>query len=183
MTLVDGAFGGLAPGEGRQRRQAPGPNRPAQLHHPDDTEQVQLLVGMRALDRFDDDREALDVLVHILGGGMSSRLFDEIREQRGLAYSVYAATSQYDDAGALSVYAGTQPDHLDEVAGLIEGTLADLAVNGITGDELGSRSATSPVRSSSASRTTARGWPATVPCWSPPARCATSAISSPDGRR
>ena len=54
----------------------------------------------------DDDREALDVVNHVLGGGLSSRLFEEIREQRGLVYSVYSGVSAYADAGAYSIYAG-----------------------------------------------------------------------------
>ena len=102
----------------------------------DDTEQVQLLVGMRAFERTDEDREALDVLVHVLGGGMSSRLFDEIREQRGLAYSVYAGASLYDDAGAVSVYAGTQPQHVDQVRTLIDHELDRMLAGGITDEEL-----------------------------------------------
>ena len=66
--------------------------------------------------RDDPDREALDVVNHVFGGGLSSRLFDEIRERRGLAYSVYSATSAYADAGAWSVYAGAMPEHAGEVA-------------------------------------------------------------------
>jgi predicted Zn-dependent peptidase len=73
---------------------------------------------------------------HVLGGGMSSRLFDEIRERRGLAYSVYSAPSAYADAGALSIYAATGPDHVDEVLDLIDAELASLAEDGITPDEL-----------------------------------------------
>ena len=69
--------------------------------------------------RDDPDREALDVVNHVFGGGLSSRLFDEIRERRGLAYSVYSATSAYADAGAWSVYAGAMPEHAGEVARLI----------------------------------------------------------------
>ena len=85
----------------------------------DDSEQVHLAIGGRSVPRDDPDREALDVVNHVFGGGLSSRLFDEIRERRGLAYSVYSATSAYADAGAWSVYAGAMPEHAGEVARLV----------------------------------------------------------------
>jgi predicted Zn-dependent peptidase len=65
----------------------------------DDTEQVHIVMGCRALARGDEDREALDVVNHVFGGGLSSRLFEEIRERRGLAYSVYSGVSAYADSG------------------------------------------------------------------------------------
>jgi predicted Zn-dependent peptidase len=100
------------------------------------TEQTHLAIGYRGLSREDPSREALDVVNHVLGGGMSSRLFDEIREKRGLAYSVYSAPSSYADAGALSVYAGTTPDHVTEVLDLVDDELDRIASDGITGNEL-----------------------------------------------
>ena len=63
------------------------------------------------------DRYALSVLAAALGGGMSSRLFRTIREDHGLAYSCYAATSGYADVGSFSVYAGCQPENLGTVSG------------------------------------------------------------------
>ena len=89
-----------------------------------------------ALSRDDPDREALDVVNHVFGGGLSSRLFDEIRERRGLAYSVYSGVSSYTDAGAFTIYAGTQPPHAAEVMELIHEQLALLIKDGITDDEL-----------------------------------------------
>ena len=133
---VAASFQALGSGNGRLARLAPGEATAQTIAHEDDIEQVQLLVGMRAFERDDDDREALDVLVHVLGGGMSSRLFDEIREQRGLAYSVYAGAHLFDDSGGLNVYAGTQPDHLDEVRRLITLELDRMAADGITAEEL-----------------------------------------------
>ena len=103
---------------------------------PDDTEQVHVVVGCRSLGRGHVGREALDVVNHVLGGGLSSRLFDKIREQRGLAYSVYSGASTYSDAGVFQMYAGTQPDHVDEVIGLMMAEIAELQANGITDDEL-----------------------------------------------
>ena len=93
-------------------------------------------MGGRALARRDERREALDVVNHVLGGGLSSRLFEEIRERRGLAYSVYSGVSGYADAGVFQLYAGTQPDHADEVIELMHRELARLTADGIDDDEL-----------------------------------------------
>ena len=90
----------------------------------------------RSVPRGDPDREALDVVNHVFGGGLSSRLFDEIRERRGLAYSVYSATSAYADAGAWSVYAGAMPDHAGEVERLVGSELQRLVTDGVNDDEL-----------------------------------------------
>jgi predicted Zn-dependent peptidase len=100
------------------------------------TEQAHVVVGVRALDRDDDDRYALAILNHILGGGMSSRLFQEIREARGLAYSVYSYRASYQGTGALAVYAGTAPARAREVVGLIHAELDRLFADGITEREL-----------------------------------------------
>ena len=102
----------------------------------DDTEQVHMVVGGRSLARLDADRDALDVVNHVLGGGLSSRLFDEIRERRGLAYSVFSTAAAYADTGAWSVYAGTLPEHADEVRRLVGAELVRLQQHGITADEL-----------------------------------------------
>jgi predicted Zn-dependent peptidase len=121
------------------------PSRPAvQLGAPDPiavfhrvTEQAHVVMGTRALDRDDPDRYALSVLNQILGGGMSSRLFQEIREKRGLAYSVYSYRGAYEDTGALAVYAGTAPGKVDEVLALIGGELDRLVADGgVSGREL-----------------------------------------------
>ena len=73
---------------------------------------------------------------HVFGGGLSSRLFEEIRERRGLAYSVYSGVSAYTDSGAFQMYAGTQPEHGDEVIGLMRAELDRLVSDGVTDDEL-----------------------------------------------
>lgn len=83
-----------------------------------DTEQAHLVLGGPSIPRDDDRRFALGVLNNVLGGGMSSRLFQEIREKRGLAYSVYSYTSQYADSGLFGVYAGCAPGKADEVLSL-----------------------------------------------------------------
>jgi predicted Zn-dependent peptidase len=100
------------------------------------TEQAHVVVGCAALHRDDERRYALSVLNHALGGGLSSRLFQEVREERGLAYSVYSYRSSYADAGNLSVYAGTAPDRVDEVLALVQSILDRIRDDGITDREL-----------------------------------------------
>jgi predicted Zn-dependent peptidase len=99
-------------------------------------EQVHLALAYRAVARTDPDREALDVVNHVLGGGLSSRLFDEIRDRRGLAYAVYSSPAAYADAGTLTIYAGTQPALAPTVLDLVETELVKLASDGVTPDEL-----------------------------------------------
>ena len=135
LALVAAGFAGLSSGDGRADRTPPAGTGTNQALV-DDTEQVHLVLGGRGLARDDTDREALDVVNHILGGGLSSRLFDVIREQRGLAYSVYSGTSCYGDAGAWVVGAGTLPDNADEVLSLIIEQLELLRAHGLTDDEI-----------------------------------------------
>jgi predicted Zn-dependent peptidase len=101
-----------------------------------DTEQAHIVYGCEALGRRDERRFALGVLNNCLGGGMSSRLFQEIREKRGLAYSVYSYTSQFADSGIFAVYAGCAPGKVDELLTLIKAELAEVAVNGLTEAEV-----------------------------------------------
>lgn len=135
LALVAAGFAGLSSGDGRAERTPPAGTGTNQALV-DDTEQVHLVLGGRGLARDDADREALDVVNHILGGGLSSRLFDVIREQRGLAYSVYSGTSCYGDAGIWVVGAGTLPDNADEVLSLIGEQLDLLRAHGLTDDEI-----------------------------------------------
>jgi predicted Zn-dependent peptidase len=100
------------------------------------TEQTNIVLGARAISRTDDRRFALGVLNSALGGGMSSRLFQEVREKRGLAYSVYSFASQYADTGLLGVYVGCQPARVRDVLDLCRHELAKVAADGITDDEL-----------------------------------------------
>ena len=100
------------------------------------TEQAHLTLGWRAIDQRDDDRFALAVGNQSFGGGLSSRLFQEIREQRGLAYSVYSAASLYTDSGLFMVYAGTAPSKVNEVLDLIDAEVAKVVADGITEREL-----------------------------------------------
>jgi predicted Zn-dependent peptidase len=102
----------------------------------EDTEQAHLMLGVPGLSRHDPRRTALAVLNTALGGGPSSRLFQQVREQRGLAYSVYSALTTYADAGSLAVYAGCAPERLDEVARVVRDVLADVVAGGLTEAEV-----------------------------------------------
>ena len=100
------------------------------------TEQAHLVLGMHALARDDDRRYALSVLNNALGGGMSSRLFQEVREKRGLAYSVYSYSSHHHDTGMFGVYAGCAPSKVDEVLSLCRDELHAAADKGVTDEEI-----------------------------------------------
>jgi predicted Zn-dependent peptidase len=100
------------------------------------TEQAHVVLGMPGLSRTDERRWALGVLNTALGGGMSSRLFQEVREKRGLAYSVYSYTSSFADCGLFGVYAGCQPGRVPEVLKICRDELNQVAENGLTDEEL-----------------------------------------------
>ncbi len=99
------------------------------------TEQAHLVLGGAGLHRADERRWALEILNHVLGGGMSSRLFTSIREERGLAYAVYSFRTAYADAGAWGVYAGTTPDQAGTVLELIHAEIDKIVEDGITVEE------------------------------------------------
>jgi predicted Zn-dependent peptidase len=101
-----------------------------------DTEQAHILLGVATMDARDPDRFPLQIMSDVLGGGMSSRLFQEIREQRGLAYAVQTFPSLHQDTGEFCVYVGTNPDNAELVLGLIKAEFSDIAVNGVTQEEL-----------------------------------------------
>jgi predicted Zn-dependent peptidase len=117
--------------EGHREPRAEAEIRPAGavrvLHRP--TEQAHLVLGMPGLSRSDPDRWALSVLNHVVGGGMSSRLFQEVREKRGLAYSVYSYRSALSDSGTFAVYAGTAPERAPEVLSIIDAELDKLCAD------------------------------------------------------
>ncbi|MEO6792167.1 MAG: pitrilysin family protein, partial [Mycobacterium sp.] len=100
-----------------------------------DADQTHMSLGVRAPGRNWLHRPALAVLNTALGGGLSSRLFQQIRESRGLAYSIYSSVDTFADAGALSVYTACQPERFGEVAAVTAEVLAEVASDGITEDE------------------------------------------------
>ncbi len=126
-----GHSGGAAP-----VREAPGHDiRPLHVvRRP--TEQAHVIYGVQSVSRYDDRRWALAVLNHVLGGGLSSRLFQKIREERGLAYSVWSERTAYQDAGTLAIVAGTAPENVHEVLRIVTGELEELAEHGITEREM-----------------------------------------------
>lgn len=101
-----------------------------------DTEQMNLLLGVPGVGQEDKDMYVLHILNNILGGGLSSRLFQEIREQRGLAYSVYSYHSTYVDTGLFAIYAGTSPNKTEEAIKCIIDEMNKLKKESITQDEL-----------------------------------------------
>lgn len=140
LAAVSRSFGphltGSAPPVRPRRGRAHVTARRALALCPDSSEQAHLMLGVPAMDRHDDRRYALGVLNAALGGGMSSRLFQQVREQRGLAYAVYSALDSYADTGSLSIYAGCSPGRLGEVAVVVGDVLADLARDGLSDAEL-----------------------------------------------
>jgi predicted Zn-dependent peptidase len=99
-------------------------------------EQANLVLGCEALSRTDDRRFALGVLNAAFGGGMSSRLFQEVREKRGLAYSVYSFSAQHADTGMWGIYVGCLPAKADEVLGICTEEITRVVESGLTDAEL-----------------------------------------------
>ena len=100
------------------------------------TEQAHMFYGMEGVTRSDERRFSMGVLASALGGGMSSRLFQEIREKRGLAYSVYAYAQQFAGSGQIGFYAGCNPAKAIEVVEIIQEVLSDVATHGMSHEEV-----------------------------------------------
>jgi len=136
--LVDASAGFVLDAEvgASPRRAAPASElRPVVVvHRPH--EQAHLAWGWRAFPHDAPQRYAAAVLSHALGDGPSSRLYEEVRERRGLAYSVASSLAAYADAGTFTIYCATAPEHVEEVRSIVEGTLSDIAADGIDDDEL-----------------------------------------------
>lgn len=114
------------------------PEIPEQRVHTDtrDIAQCNIAIGLRAVSRNDPDRFALTILNNILGRGMSSRLFKEVRERRGLAYSVGSSVSRHADTGTMSISAGVSPEHLHEATTVILAELRRLVDEPVGDEEL-----------------------------------------------
>jgi predicted Zn-dependent peptidase len=123
--LVERAFEGLPMGDAGSN-DAPPDIAPGLVVRQKDIEQSHICLGTAAYPQADDRRHALYVLNTILGGSMSSRLFQHIREDRGLAYAVFSSLTTYSDAGAITVYAGCAADKVGEVIDLTMAELAEL---------------------------------------------------------
>ena len=100
------------------------------------TEQVHFCVGVPGYPQSHDEKYTLAIIDSILGGGMSSRLFQEIREKRGLAYAIGSYSASYREAGMFVVYGGTSPDNFDETLGLIRKEFGDIVENSATDAEI-----------------------------------------------
>jgi predicted Zn-dependent peptidase len=130
------AANGSGPSRPRVAPQAPVPNGARTRFRARDTEQYHLTLGASALARDDDRRFALRVLDSILGGTSSSRLFQAVREQRGLAYSVFTFQSLYKHTGQIGLYVGTRPENLVEVCEVLAGELERIREEPVSAEEL-----------------------------------------------
>ena len=135
VELAEQAFGDAA-GEALEQTDSPARNGQVLRFHQKETEQYHLCLGGAGMPRGDDRRFALRVLDTILGGSTSSRLFQEVREKRGLAYSVYSYASHYADTGQVALYVGTRPDNVGEALDVIGSELRRLVDEGVTEQEL-----------------------------------------------
>ena len=137
VSSVTKAFGSAAsPVRAPKASKPPQAPRSGQARVGKAFEQVNLLRAHVGLARGDDRRYAMAVLHTILGGGMSSRLFQEVRERRSLAYSVNAFRASYSDAGLFGVHAGCAPEKLDQTREVIEGVLREVASASLSADEV-----------------------------------------------
>jgi len=110
--------------------------QPIEISKVKQTEQAHLTFALPGLSVTDPEIYSLILLNNILGGSMSSRLFQEVREKRGLAYSVFSYHTSYKDTGLFTVYAGTAPNQVNEVVGVIQELLLKVKQNGITDREI-----------------------------------------------
>ena len=137
-AIVELVSGSVSPGERGTAAVTGSPNgvTPVLRFHEKETEQYHLCIGGPGIPRGDDRRYALRVLDTILGGSTSSRLFQEVREKRGLAYAVFSYSSHYLDSGQVAVYVGTRPDNVAEAMKVIGDELGRLHAEGVSEEEL-----------------------------------------------
>ena len=136
VALTKRSLGELAAGKPRSLRRAPGPSEKALQFKFKETEQTHLFTGQHTISARDDRRFALQLAHTILGGSMSSRLFQEVREKLGLVYSIYSYPQLYRDGGLFSVYAGTRPENARQVHEVIGRELERFGSSDITAEEL-----------------------------------------------
>jgi predicted Zn-dependent peptidase len=137
-AVVELVSGAVKPGHAGTKSLTGSPDGaiPVLRFHEKETEQYHLCMGGPGIPRGDDRRFALRVLDTILGGSTSSRLFQEVREKRGLAYSVFSYASHYLDSGQVALYVGTRPDNVAEAMDVIGTELARLQADGVSEEEL-----------------------------------------------
>ncbi|MCA3747668.1 MAG: insulinase family protein [Rubrobacter sp.] len=135
-ALVEKKLGGLPAGEPFVRAVHPRAPESRFLFKPKETEQYHVSLGSRGLPAGSEDRFAMAALNNVLGGGMSSRLFQEVREKRGLAYAVYSYHQGYSDAGALKIYVGSTTSNVEEAVRVIAAQLERLREEPVSEEEL-----------------------------------------------
>lgn len=133
VAAIQEAFRDLAEGEVVAPKK--GQYQGGQHRKSSDLEQAHLIMGFEGISYHDDEIYTLQLLSTILGGGMSSRLFQEVREKRGLAYSVYSFASGYSDTGTFGIYAGTGEEHVKELIPIVCDELHKMA-GSVTAEEL-----------------------------------------------
>lgn len=114
----------------------PTPSAPIVIEHRGDLEQAHLILATPFVSARDDRRYAADLLASVIGGGTSSRLWQKVREQRGLAYSVGASPAMFNDCGLFTVFAGTSPEQVGEVIDIVMDEMRWIVRNGVTETEL-----------------------------------------------
>jgi len=134
VGLLREAFSAVVPRDSTAVVSTP-QSRHGVFHHPQSLEQIHICMGMPGLPRAHLHRYAAHILDTLLGGGMSSRLFQEVREKRGKAYSVYSFLSSYRDLGYLAVYAATKPEWTSEVVDVVMGEVVAIAEGKISKQE------------------------------------------------
>jgi len=136
VDLIQKEFGDLPAGPALRQGPLPVAHPHLQVRHKKDLEQVHLCIGSPSYPQPHKNRFPSYILNSVLGGGMSSRLFQNIREKRGLVYAVFSSLSSFHDAGCLSVYAGTATDKARQVIDLVLKEFCELKANPIGKDEL-----------------------------------------------
>jgi predicted Zn-dependent peptidase len=135
-ALLEKYFGAWAPKNGKAQEFQHVEFRPEKGIKEKDTEQVHICLGFDGIKYGDDDIYPLLAVNNILGGGMSSRLYQKIREEKGLVYAIYSYPTTYTDTGLFTIYAGMKPENLKEVIKLIETEIGSIRKKGITQAEL-----------------------------------------------
>jgi predicted Zn-dependent peptidase len=136
VELVHRHFADVAPGRKLKPQQPPASGAPRLVKHKKSIEQAHVMIGLPAYSATHENRFAAYTMNTLLGGGMSSRLFQNIREKRGLAYSVASEVSAYRDTGVLGVFAGTSKEAVPQVLSLIMAELAEIKTNLASAEDL-----------------------------------------------
>jgi predicted Zn-dependent peptidase len=136
LELVEREFGDLNPSGEPDADDAPSTHAPIHIESKRDLEQVHVCIGVPSVPLADERRFSVAVMNNLLGGGMSSRLFQNIREKQGLAYAVFSELTPYSDAGMMTVYAGTAKETVGKVIDLVIQEFRELKDNLVTEEEL-----------------------------------------------